>query len=231
MEEELKYCYKYPHPAVTTDCVIFGFDGREIRVLLIERGIDPYKGCWAFPGGFMRMDETAEEGARRELMEETGLDTAYMSQLGAFTSVFRDPRERVVTIAFYALVKLSEVKGGDDAAQARWFSIKDIPTLAFDHDKILRSALRALRERIHFEPIGFELLDDKFTMPELQTLYEAILGIHFDRRNFMKKMLSLDILIPLDEKLPGGAHRAPKLYKFNRKNYDNLKVNGMKLEF
>ena len=116
--EELNYRYKYPHPSITTDCVMFGFDGVNLKVLLIERGLDPYKGHWAFPGGFMRIDETAEACARRELEEETGFKSGFMEQLQAFSDVNRDPRERVVTIAFYALVKIAEVKGGDDAVKA-----------------------------------------------------------------------------------------------------------------
>ncbi|MBO7445300.1 MAG: NUDIX hydrolase [Bacteroidales bacterium] len=190
----MSYSYQYPHPAVATDCVVFGFDGKDLNILLIERGLDPYKGMWAFPGGFMKIDETAETCARRELSEETGLDIQVMKQLGAFSSVQRDPRERVVSIAFYVLVQPSEVSGGDDARQARWFPIDDVPQLAFDHDFILRKAMSQLRKDIYFEPIGFELLNNAFTMSELQRLYEAILGVHFDRRNFERKMLQTGIL-------------------------------------
>lgn len=190
----MSYTYDYPRPAVATDCVVFGFNGRELQILLIERGNEPFKGCWAFPGGFMNMDETAEQGALRELQEETGLAINRIKQLGAFTDVQRDPRGRVVSIAFYALVRPAEVIGGDDATEARWFSLDDVPRLAFDHDYILRKAMQQLRKDIHFEPIGFELLNKSFTMPELQRLYEAILGVHFDRRNFEKKMLQTGIL-------------------------------------
>lgn len=125
--KEKKYCYKYPHPAVTTDCVIFGFDGRELQVLLIERGIEPFKGKWAFPGGFLKMDETAREGALRELKEETGIENAYIEQVNTYSDPWRDPRERVITIAHYALVRIQEVKGGDDAAKAQWFPIDKVP--------------------------------------------------------------------------------------------------------
>lgn len=229
--EENKYCYRYPHPAVTTDCVIFGFDGERLQVLLIERGIEPYKGKWAFPGGFLKMDETAEEGARRELKEETGLDGAYMEQFHTFSAPERDPRERVITIAYYALVKIQEVKGGDDAASARWFPLDDIPSLAFDHDYILRMATQRLREQIHFQPIGFELLPEKFTLKELQLLYEAILGINFDRRNFSKKMMHLEILIDLEETVWPTPKREAKLYKFNAEKYEELKRKGFRLEF
>ena len=176
MAEELKYHYKYPHPSVTTDCVIFGFDGTRLNVLLIERGNDPYKGCWAFPGGFLNMDESALEGAKRELYEETGLRGAYIHQFHAFSAPDRDPRERVISIAYFALVRLTDVKAGDDAAKAQWFPLDEIPPLAFDHDKMLREALKALRRMIHFEPIGVELLPENFTKTQLQSLYEAILG-------------------------------------------------------
>ena len=188
------YTYKYPHPAITTDCVVFGFDGQQLTVLLIERGGEPCKGMWAFPGGFMHIDESAEECALRELREETGLEITYIKQLGAFSAVNRDPRERVVTIAFYSLARQSEVRGGDDAASARWWAIGDVPQLAFDHDYILRQAMNRLRQDMHFEPVGFGLLDERFTIAELQRLYESILGIHFDRRNFYKKMLQTGIL-------------------------------------
>ena len=190
----MSYTYEYPRPAVAADCVVFGFNGRDLQILLIERGNEPFKGCWAFPGGFMNMDETAEQSALRELQEETGLAINRIKQLGAFSDVQRDPRGRVVSIAFYALVRPAEVTGGDDASEARWFALDDVPRLAFDHDYILRKAMQQLRRDIHFEPIGFELLNKSFTMPELQRLYEAILGVRFDRRNFEKKILQTGIL-------------------------------------
>ena len=158
------YTYEYPHPSVTTDCVIFGFDGTKLRVLLVERGVEPFKGRWAFPGGFLKMDESAEKGALRELQEETGLGDAYIKQFHTFSDPKRDPRERILTVAYYALVRMREVKGGDDAAKAEWFALDEVPSLAFDHDMILRMALKELRRQIHFEPVGFELLPEKFTI-------------------------------------------------------------------
>ena len=229
--EDNKYCYKYPHPAVTTDCVISGFDGSDLQVLLIERGIEPFKGKWAFPGGFLNMDETAGEGALRELKEETGLENAYIEQFNTYSDPGRDPRERVITIAHYALVRIQEVKGGDDAAKAQWFPIDEVPQLAFDHDKILRDAMRKLRERIHFEPIGFELLPEKFTMRDLQILYESILGVKFDRRNFAKKMMHYELLNQLDETVRPTAKRDALLYSFNKENYELFKKKGFQLEF
>jgi 8-oxo-dGTP diphosphatase len=211
--------------------VIFGFDGVSIKVLLVERGIEPYKGMWAFPGGFMKMDETAEECARRELEEETGLKSASVEQFHTFTSVNRDPRERVITVAHYALVRLSEVKGGDDAASAKWFSHDEIPSLAFDHDHILRLALKVLKERICFEPIGFELLPEVFTMTELQNLYEAILEVKFDRRNFYNKMLKLGILVEAEPRPKSAPSRIPTKYRFNAEKYAELKQKGFRLEF
>lgn len=225
------YTYDYPRPAVTTDCVIFGYDGKELKVLLIERGIEPFKGCWAFPGGFLNMDEDALAGARRELKEETGLENAFIEQFHTFSEPGRDPRGRVITIAHYALVKIQEVEGGDDAAQARWFPIGEVPPLAFDHDRILRMAMSRLKERIHFEPVGFELLPDVFTMPQLQNLYEAILEVHFDRRNFASKMLKLGILEDTGDRPAGASSRIPVSYRFNKEKYNELKAKGFRLEF
>lgn len=226
------YTYKYPRPSVTTDCVIFGYDTKEgLSVLLIKRGIEPFKDHWAFPGGFIKMDEDAETGARRELREETSLETAHIEQFGCFSEVNRDPRERVITIAYYALVKKSDVVGGDDASEAHWFPIDNVPPLAFDHDRILRVALKTLKEKIHFMPIGFELLPSVFTMPQLQELYESILEVKFDRRNFSNKMLKLGILTVVGERPKNAGTRIPITYKFNEDNYNELKSKGFRLEF
>lgn len=248
--EDKKYCYRYPHPAVTTDCVIFTFHERALKVLLIRRGIEPYKGMWALPGGFMRIDESAEEGAIRELLEETGYRAAYIRQFHTFSAPGRDPRERVVTIAFFALVRWARVRGGDDAAEACWTPVNSVPQLAFDHSEILRMALDSLRRDIHFDPVGFELLGEKFSMRELQEVYEAILGREFDRRNFAKKMQHTGIIEaadPRETRMPDDSCRsqAPstpgnkcasaqspqkqsrisKLFRFNRSRYDKLKKN------
>lgn len=229
--EGLKYSYKYPHPSVTTDCVIFGFDGVKLKVLLVERGMAPYKGRWAFPGGFLNMDESAEEGALRELKEETGLEGAYIRQFHTFSAPQRDPRERVITIAYYALVRMQEVKGGDDASDARWFALDEVPPLAFDHDQILRKAEKTLRQQIHFEPVGFELLPEKFTIKQLQNLYEAILDMRFDRRNFYNKMRRLGMLELTGDTANPSQRREANLFSFNAKKYAELKSKGFQLEF
>lgn len=251
--EKQRYTYDYPRPAVTTDCVIFGFDGTALNVLLVERGVEPFKGRWALPGGFLRMDESARNGALRELEEETGLTGAYMEQLHTYSEPNRDPRGRVVTIAYFALVRQREVRGGDDAAQARWFPLDNVPSLAFDHDHILADARRSLRERMHFKPVGFNLLPEQFTARELQTLYETILGVRFDRRNFLKKMQHLNIITPVAECVsddmvgscdsdgaaddaacdiePSRPGRTASRFRFNDEKYHEMKRDGFKIEF
>lgn len=174
MTEAKQYCYRYPHPAVTTDCVVLGFDGMKFNVLLIERGSEPYKGRWAFPGGFLNMNESADDGARRELQEETGMNVEYIEQFHTYSDPGRDPRERVITIAYLALVKLQNVTGGDDAAKAQWFPLENIPSLAFDHDLILRKAMQHLRESIHFQPTDSHLLPGDINLSQLRLLERLI---------------------------------------------------------
>jgi len=164
------YTYKYPHPAVTADCVLFGFDGKKTNILLIQRGGEPYKGYWAFPGGFMNIDEAAEQAAVRELFEETGLKLNHVRQIGAFSKVDRDPRERVITIAYYTITKIMEVQGLDDAAKAQWFPLDELPPLAFDHNLILRKALEQLKKDYLFDPKGFDLFDKGLLSPIMESL-------------------------------------------------------------
>lgn len=201
---EGKYCYKYPHPSVTTDSVVFGFDGKALHILLIERGIEPYKGSWALPGGFLKMDETVEQGAARELMEETGVEKIYLEQFRVYSAVNRDPRERVITVAFYALVRKSDYRliAGDDAARASWFGIDELPPLAFDHRQIINDAREHLKDVIVTRPIAFHLLDKYFSMSELQHIYEAINQTQYDRRNFSKKMIASDMLHKVSDPFP-----------------------------
>ena len=218
------YTYKYPHPAVTTDCIVFGFDGTKLNLLLINRGIEPYKGSWALPGGFMKIDETAEQGALRELQEETGVKDIYIEQLQAFTAVDRDPRERVMTIAFMAFVRQEkyEVIAGDDAAQ--WFPVNSLPQLAFDHNEIITLALDKLRWKMTYEPLAFRLLNKTFTISQLQTIYEVVFDKKFDRRNFHKKLTSLGYIIPTDEQQK-TIGRPSTLYTFDERKYREVAEN------
>ena len=195
------YTYKYPHPAVTTDNVIFGFDGSSINILLIERGLEPYKGSWALPGGFLRMDETVEEGAKRELCEETNIKDVYLEQFHVFSGVNRDPRERVLTVAFFALVSKNDFKvlAGDDASKAQWHEWNHLPPLAFDHAEIISMARKKLQEKLRMSPIAFKLLDKEFKMDELQRIYELIHEKKYDRRNFMRKMEASGFLIKKEQ--------------------------------
>ena len=220
--DELKYHYKYPHPAITADAVVFGFDGKVLHLLLVERGLEPYKGSWALPGGFMRIDETVEQCAARELMEETGVTDVYLEQFHTFSSVGRDPRERVVTVAFLAMVRKSDFRliAGDDASRACWFEVDELPPLAFDHHDIISMAREHIKEVLHTRPIAFKLLDYKFTMDELQRLYEAINGTTYDRRNFRKKMVSTGLLQPKSCSRPQGTNRAFNYFTFDEEAYD-----------
>ena len=228
----MPHTYEYPRAALTVDCVVFGFDEAELKVLLIQRGLSPFKGKWALPGGFVRVDETLDEAARRELSEETGLNRVFLEQLYTFGTVKRDPRERVVSVAYYALVKSAEhpATGATDAADAGWFPVANPPSLAFDHAEILEAALQRLRGKVRYEPIGFELLPAKFTLSELQHLYETVLQCELDKRNFRKKILSMGLLIPLDEQVRAGAHRPAQLFRFDAKKYASLKKRGFNFE-
>ncbi len=232
MDKEKKYSYKHPRPSVTVDCVVFGFDGTTIKVLLINRGIEPFKGKWALPGGFVQMDESIDEAAKRELKEETSLENVFLEQLYTFGEPNRDPRGRVISVAYYALINLdkNDPIAGDDAQKAAWFSLKKIPSLAFDHHEILRAAHYRLKGKIRYRPIGFELLSDKFTLVQLQNLYEAVLEILLDKRNFRRKIMSTDLLIELNEKDPKSIRKKAQLYKFDKAKFDELSLKGFNFE-
>lgn len=229
--EAYSYCYKYPQVALTADCVVFSYDGKDLLVLLIKRGQEPFKDRWALPGGFVNPDETAEQGARRELLEETGLEASHLEQFKVFSTPDRDPRQRVVTVPFIALVNHKSVAGGDDAAEARWFPVDKVPPLAFDHDQILSEARTALRRSLYFSPVSFTLLPPQFTMPQLQRLYEIILGRKFDRRNFARKMNSLGVLDFQGIESVGNdvverkdvPSRKPSIFSFNRVKWSRMK--------
>lgn len=226
------HSYEYARPALTTDCVVFGLDEDDLKVLLIKRGLAPHKGKWALPGGFVRVGEDLEDSARRELEEETGLKKVFLEQLYTFGKPKRDPREHIVTVAYYALVNLSDhpPTADTDADEAAWFPFDDLPALAFDHAHILRTARERLRSKLRYTPIGFELLPKKFTLTQLQSLYERILEQSFDKRNFRKKLLSLEILINTGEIEKDVARRAARLFRFDRKAYNQKSKDGINLD-
>ena len=228
----MPYSYEYARPALTVDCVVFGLDEDDLKLLLIQRDLEPYVGQWALPGGFVRVGESTDDAARRELAEETGLEKVFLEQLYTFGSPDRDPREHIVSVAHYALVRLSDhrVQAATDARNAAWFAIDDIPKLAFDHPKILKTAHERLRGKVRYQPIGFELLPAKFPLRSLQHLYEVILERDLDKRNFRKKILSMDVLEELDEIETDVAHRAARLYRFDKRKYNRLVKEGFNFE-
>ena len=226
----MSYTYRYPRPALAVDCVVFGVREQGLEVLLIRRKDKPFRGGWALPGGFVREAETTEEAARRELAEETGLKSTYLEQLYTFSRVDRDPRERVVSVAYYALLKPGAVHAGSDAEHVEWRLIANLPELAFDHSEILQVALERLRAKIRYQPIGFELLPQKFTLGQLQRLYEAVLGRELDKRNFRRAFLRMGVLVELDEIEQGVRHRPSRLYRFDRAQYRRLLKHGFNFE-
>jgi 8-oxo-dGTP diphosphatase len=225
----------YPSPSVTVDCVVFGVTfeagGPALRVLLVERGEAPFEGALALPGGFVRLDETVDDAARRELREETGLVDVFLEQLFTFGGLDRDPRGRVVSVAYYALVNLADhrVQSGTDARAARWVAVQEARGLAFDHDQILAVALERLRAKVRYQPIGFEMLPERFKLSQLQALYEGILGRELDKRNFRKRFLGMGLLVEAGEER-GVPHRAARLFRFDKRRYEALRRRGFDFE-
>lgn len=216
---------------VTVDIVIFTIQQGVLKVLLVKRRIAPFKGQFAIPGGFVHEDEDLELAAVRELSEETGVSDVYLEQLYSFGEPDRDPRGRVVTVAYFALISADrKPKAGTDAAEATWYPMDDLPPLAFDHATILKYALERLRNKLEYTTVGFQLLPEKFTLTELQEVYEAILGKKLDKRNFRRKMSVLKILKPLREYRRGGQ-RPARLYRFVAARFEKLKDKGILFPF
>jgi 8-oxo-dGTP diphosphatase len=220
---------------VAVDAIVFGYSKKDgLSVLLIKRKYEPFKNAWAIPGGFVLENESLEEAVRRELQEETGITVNYLEQLYSFGEPDRDPRQRVISIAYFALVNsthFSNLKATTDAEEAQWFPITKLPALAFDHKKILQVAIERIRAKIRYQPIGFELLDKKFSFADLEKLYSTLLDKTIDRRNFTKKILSLGLLEETGELAANsGAGRPSKIYRFNKKRYQQLLDNGMHFE-
>lgn len=206
---------RHRYPALAVDMIIFTVGDDDLMVLLIRRRGEPFAGRWAIPGGFVEPDESLDDAAARELREETGVGEVYLEQLYTFGEPGRDPRGRVISVAYYALLRQAPaVVGGDDAEDARWFPLGELPPLAFDHADILRYALERVRKKVEYTNIVYSLLPDTFTLTELQRVYEIILGRPLDKRNFRKKISSLDLVAPTGELRRDGAHRPAKLYRF-----------------
>jgi 8-oxo-dGTP diphosphatase len=219
---------------VSVDAVVFGYTSEEgLTLLLIKRGIAPFKEHWALPGGLVMNQETLEEAVTRELIEETGVSINYLEQLYTFGNLNRDPRNRVVSVAYYGLVKPGafKIKANTDAKDVQWFNVKKLPKLAFDHQEIVNTAIARLKGKIVYEPIGFELLPQKFPFSELEKLYSAVLDKSLDRRNFKKKIMRYGFILETSEKQKlSGAGRRGNLHKFDKKKYFQLKKQGINIE-
>jgi 8-oxo-dGTP diphosphatase len=238
----MSHTYSYPRPAVTVDCVLFGFrpDAADLQVLLIERADEPHEGAAALPGGFVEVRDGGDQGedleaaARRELLEETGVKVDYLEQLYTFGKPGRDPRGRVITVAYIALVRSTDhaARAGSDAAGASWVSLRDARArvMAFDHREILDMAVARLRGKVRYAPLGFALLPERFTMPELRSLYETILDAPLDRGNFRNAVLRLGVLKKVGQRKGNGAGRAPDLYQFDKRAYDRATREGISFD-
>jgi 8-oxo-dGTP diphosphatase len=220
----MNYSYAYPHPAVTTDIVIFSVRDAVLNALLIRRKSAPYKGRWALPGGFVRIDESVDACAVRELEEETGIRDVYLEQLYTFGEPKRDPRERVISVAYFALAPSQglSLQAGTDAADVAWYAVDELPNLAFDHLEIIETARARLRAKLEYSTVGLKLMPDEFTLSEAMTLYEIISGQARDKRNFRKWLLSLDVIEETGNKKVAGAHRPAMLYRL--KDADDIRI-------
>ena len=211
----MAYTYDYPHPAVTADVTLFTFENDTLKVLLIQRGRPPAEGEWAIPGGFVSIGESLKRAAWRELHEETGVHATYLRQLGAFGHPNRDPRERIITVAYIALLPADrlQIEAGSDAMDARLFGLQELPELAFDHAKILRRCVERLQQYFTDPSTALHLLPETFTMSQLRQVHEQVMGETLDKRNFSKKMQASGLVAPTGEKQKAGAHRPAALYR------------------
>ena len=223
----MKPFHAYQNPALAIDLVVFGYHENVLSVLLLNRKEEPFKDKWTLPGAFLQMEERFSEACSRVLKTKLGMDNVYLEQLYSFDEPERDPRGRVISVSYYALVNPRKFKvvAGTMANDVKWFDIKKLPELGFDHTKIFKRALQRLRSKILYFPVGFELLDDLFTMTELHGLYECIFDITIDRRNFRRKILDSAYIINTGSKREGLQNRHPDLYKFNNR----LKKNNFQL--
>ena len=226
MERDKQYYSEHPTFHVAVDSIIFGFDQGELKLLIHKRKFEPAKGEWSLFGGFVQQGESLDAAANRVLFELTGLDKVYMEELQSYGAVNRDPAGRVISVAYYALIPAEEfTEAGNTKYGAIWVSLKDLPPLIMDHGLMVEKGLRRLKRRAASQPIGFELLPGEFTIPQLQSLYEAIYQQELDKRNFRKKILAMDVLIKLDQKDKSTSRKGAFLYRFDQKKYEKL-VNG-----
>ncbi|MCH8250607.1 MAG: NUDIX hydrolase [Proteobacteria bacterium] len=216
----MSYTYEFPHPAVTVDIVVFTIENDDLKVLFIQRDQDPQEGEWALPGGFVDIDESLGHAAKRELKEETGASASFLEQLYTFGRPDRDPRERIITVAYFALIPSDQlsIAAGDDARDAKLYSTNELPALAFDHENILRIAMHRVKERLSDSVYAFQMLPKAFTMYELRRVYELFLGEVLDKRNFRKKIIALDQIEETGEKRESVRHRPARLYRVKSVN-------------
>lgn len=220
-----------PRHLVAVDCIIFGFEDGKLKLLIIKRKVAPMEGAWSMVGGFVQEGESTNEAATRVLQQTTGIQDIYMDQLMCYGDVERDSGARVISVAYYALIRISEhdrILANQHGAH--WLSLHQIPELIFDHTRMLNDALARLRDKAHFHPIGFELLPEKFSLPQLRNLYEEIYQRPLDKRNFRKKILAMDILEKLDEKDKSTSKKGAHLYRFDKKKYNALTQHGLVFE-
>jgi len=214
---------------LAVDCIIFGFDGKEMKALLIKRGFEPEKGKWSLMGGFVNQDENVDDAAARILKELTGLTNIYMEQLHCFGDTDRDPAGRVVSVAYFALINIADYNEQlTNNHEARWFPLNKIPALIFDHKQMVQKGKETLVEKVANHPIGFELLPPKFTLSQLQNLYEAIYEMPLDKRNFTRKILSINVLLKLKEKEKESSRKGAFYYVFDKATYAKLQHDGIK---
>jgi 8-oxo-dGTP diphosphatase len=224
--------YNYPRPALAVDCILLGYHNKSLQVLLLKRGAQPYENYWALPGGYLHENESADETAQRILKDKTNLEGVFIEQLHTFSNPKRDPREPVVSIVYYALVNSDQYAplAGLNTLDAQWFELDQCPELAFDHQLMLQMAVQRLKEKVRYQPIGFELLPKKFVLSQLHQLYEAILQEPIYRSQFVRKILKMDFLIALDEKQIRVKHKPAQYYSFDIKRYTELLEKGFYFE-
>jgi ADP-ribose pyrophosphatase YjhB (NUDIX family) len=222
----LKDYLHYPQHFVAVDCIIFGFDGENLKILLVKRNFKPKKGEWSLMGGFIGSDENSDQAANRVLHTLTGLENIYLEQLNAYTKVDREPNARIISISYYALINIDNDIHINEKYSSKWFDLKDCPELIFDHNEMVKDAVLRLRRRATTKPIGFELLANKFTMKDIQNLYEAIFDEKYDKRNFTNKINAMDILVNTHEKDMNSSKKGSFLYRFDVEKYNKKLSEG-----